>query len=747
VNADNKQSADQRIRVVAATAVDQGYDYRVNRSAGILCGQYVRIPLGPRKLPGVVWDTDISNDADGYALSDLKPVDRVIDDLPPMPSGHRRFLSWIADYTLSPIGSVVKMAMPVRDVFDPPMVTYYQLNPDEDAWSGRMTDQRQSVVEVAHDGRARTASDLAKMAGCSPGVIRGMAEAGFLNKFDRPPSPGPKRVENPPNRLELTAAQEAAANSLISHVASQQFQPVLLDGVTGSGKTEVYFDAIEAAISNADGSTIENNNGDGGQALVLVPEIGLTNALIRRFERRFGFAPVEWHSGLTPAQRRDNWRAIVTGQARVVIGARSALMLPYPNLNLIVVDEEHDASYKQEDGVIYNARDMAVVYAHLHDICVVLVSATPSLETILNVRNGRYDRVHLPDRIGRATMPAISAIDLREEKLGRQRFIAEPLANEIEKNLAAGEQTLLFLNRRGYAPLRICRTCGHRINCPNCTAWLVEHKSSDQLLCHHCGYHEPMIDQLPDCERECEFAASGPGVERIAEEVGERFEQAESAILSSDILNHPGKRRRMFNRIRKGKIDILIGTQIIAKGHHFPLLTLVGVIDADLGLSGGDLRAGERTYQLLHQVSGRAGRADLPGRVILQTHMPDHRVIQALLSGDRDQFLAVEAAERRAADMPPFTRLAGVIISGKKEDQVTAAAKTMARAIPRYEPIQVLGPAPAPFYKLRERYRYRFLVRADKSENIQGYINTWLKRIKLPSAIRVQVDIDPYSFL
>ncbi|MFM2129373.1 MAG: Primosomal protein, partial [Pseudomonadota bacterium] len=513
------------------------------------------------------------------------------------------------------------------------------------------------------------------------------------------------------------------------------YSATVLDGVTGSGKTEVYFEAIAEALRL------------GRQVLVLLPEIALSAQWLERFEARFGAAPAAWHSELGAALRRDTWRAVAQGAARVVVGARSALFLPYRDLGLIVVDEEHDGSYKQDDGVAYNARDMAVLRAHLGAIPVVLASATPSLETVANVQWGRYGAVHLPDRVGDAALPEVALVDLRATPPLRGRWLSPPLDDALRATLAAGEQALLFLNRRGYAPLTLCRGCGHRLECPNCSAWLVEHRASRRLVCHHCGYGMAPPPQCPNCGAEGAWAACGPGVERVAEEVAHHFPDARLRIIASDTLTGPAAIRELIDAVAEHRVDVLIGTQVIAKGHHFPLLTLVGVIDADLGLTGGDLRAAERTHQLLTQVSGRAGRAERPGRVLLQTFMPEHPVMAALAAGTRADFIATEMRERERAHMPPFGRLAAVIVSGPHEKEVDGTARALGRVRPADEDIAVLGPAPAALSLLRGRHRRRFLVKAPRGFNLQGALRGWLAQVRPGKGVRVQVDVDPMSFL
>ncbi|MDD3371277.1 MAG: primosomal protein N' [Alphaproteobacteria bacterium] len=536
-------------------------------------------------------------------------------------------------------------------------------------------------------------------------------------------------------RPELSADQKKAADTLTEAVRSHKYSAILLDGVTGSGKTEVFCEAIAECLRQ------------GRQALVMLPEIAMTAALIDRFAARFGARPLEWHSGLGDRQRRLNWRAIASGEAKFVLGARSALFLPYPNLGVIVVDEEHEAAYKQEEGVIYHGRDMAVVRAHLGNIAVILSSATPSLETLCNAQQGKYSHVRLPRRYGAAQMPKIELVDMRKHDLPATEFIAPPLFEALKQTLETQRQSMLFLNRRGYAPLTLCRACGHRLQCPRCTAWLTEHKQSGRLHCHHCDYSMRLPEKCPSCEAEGRFAACGPGVERIAEEVKKRLPQARCAVMASDTLDDPKAAQTLVDRMASRDIDILIGTQIMAKGYHFPLLTLVGVIDADLGLAGGDPRASERTFQLLQQIAGRSGRAEDAGRVLLQTTSPDHPVMKAMVKGDRDAFMRAELAEREAYRLPPFWRLASLTVSGIDSAQVIRATQILADAAPKDSNIRVLGPAPAAYARLRGKYRHRLLVQAPRLVNLSSVIRQWTSTVNLPRNLRLHIDIDPYSFM
>ncbi len=721
-----------QMAVLVPYPVDKAYSYGIPEGMNVQPGNYVSVPLGSREVPGVVWD----DAPDNVPAKKLKTVVAKY-DLPPMPAVQRKFIDWAAHYNMAAKGAVLKMSLSVPGALEPPKpVTGYRIGVelDEKTQQG-LSPQQQRILALLSDGLPRRAAEIADQAACSASVVKTMTKKNILEIVQLYSSAPCRKPDSYKSGVSLSEDQQSAADELTHYVEQDSFQTVLLDGVTGSGKTEVYFEGVAQALK-------QNK-----QVLILLPEISLSNAFIDRFKSRFGCAPALWHSALSAGQRKRTWRGVAEGQTKVVIGARSALFLPYQDLGLIVLDEEHDPAYKQEDGVIYNARDMAVVRAHMGKIPVVMVSATPSLETMMNVWQDKYKVLHLPDRHGGAQLPDMHIIDMKADKPGRQEFISPPLKEKLEQNLEIHEQSLLFLNRRGYAPLTLCRTCGHRMNCPRCTSWLVEHKKNNRLSCHHCGYFMPVPKNCPECDDKGSFAACGPGVERIHEEISEAFPEARIIVLASDTAEDHEKLRQILNDIRDHKYDIIIGTQIIAKGHHFPKLTLVGVVDADLGLAGGDLRASERTYQLLHQVAGRAGREELPGNVYLQTFLPQNKVMQALSKHDRDVFLEVEATEREAANMPPYTRLAGIIVSGKDEQLVMDTAKALGKIAPQGKGIQTLGPAEAPFYRLRGNYRRRLLVRADKTLDIQKAIAGWLGQVKVPSKIRIYTDIDPQSFL
>ena len=719
-----------RARVVTLNAALGPLDYRVPGGLAVEPGSVVVAPVGPRQLLGVAWEAERLPSEKEVPDSRLRPLAAAL-SVRPIAAPLRRLAEWTADYYLAPLASVLRMILPSSAALEGPrQLTEYRptgLVPD------RLTPQRQQALERL-EGRQGTIRELAGHAGVSDSVLRGLVNASALEavavEADRPlPRPDPDYA--PP---DLNAEQRAAAASLSSAIG-KGFDPVLLDGVTGSGKTEVYFEGIAETLRQ------------GRQALVLLPEIALTEPFLKRFEARFGCAPVAWHSDLRSSQRRRAWRAIASGEAKVTVGARSALFLPYPELGLIVVDEAHEPSFKQEDGVQYHARDVAVMRAKFEDVPVILSSATPAIETRHMVEVGRYREVTLPHRFAGAQLPEIRAIDMTKDPPQRGRWLAPELVGELESNIERGEQSLLFLNRRGFAPLTLCRHCGHRFQCPNCTAWMVEHRLMHRLACHHCGHVMPPPSACPECGTQDSLVPCGPGVERIADEVTALFAEARTAIVTSDTIWSPARAAEFVAAMEAGAIDIVIGTQLVTKGYHFPNLTLVGVVDADLGLQGGDLRAAERSFQQIQQVAGRAGRGDKPGRVLVQTHDPDAPVIAALVAGDAPGFYAAETRARREAAMPPFGRLAAIIVSAEDSSEAEAVARRIGHSAPEVEGMAVFGPAPAPLAMLRGRHRQRILVHARRSLDVQDVIRDWLAAVEWGAKVRVAVDVDPYSFL
>ncbi|MEP3919553.1 primosomal protein N' [Ascidiaceihabitans sp.] len=705
-------------------------DYKAPEG-GCHLGAFVEVPLGPRKVLGVVWGAGQGN----WDINKVRSAYRVL-DAAPMRLEMREFLRRSAEYTLTPMSAMLRLATRAPGLGDPPsMRKIYRRGEGE---PDRVTDARKRVLETLaeYGDLSFTLKELAEMAGVTSSVIKGLVKQNVVAEEDSPRDLPFARLDPSRPSKTLTEDQAAASTYLASEIAGARYGTTLLRGVTGSGKTEVYLEAVAAALKA------------GRQALVLLPEIALTAEFLKRVEERFGARPAEWHSGATMTERRRIWRMVGQGQAQLVIGARSALFLPYQNLGLIVVDEEHDTSYKQEEGVLYNARDMTVLRASICSAHVVLASATPSLESWANAENGKYKRLDLTSRFGPAVMPTMKTIDMRLDKLPSDRWVSDRLKAEVDKRIALGEQAMLFINRRGYAPITLCRACGHQVGCDDCDARMVEHRFQNRLVCHQCGESKPIPDKCPSCDAEGRMAPVGPGVERLGEEAAKLFPDARIATLSSDMYGSARALKAEIEAIAAGGADIVIGTQLVAKGHNFPNLTLVGVIDADLGLQGSDLRAAERTFQLMRQVAGRAGRAEKPGTALLQTYQPEHPVIRAILAGDEEGFWRAEAAEREQAGVPPYGRMAGIIVSGPDVAQVFDIANELAR---RDQPLraigaQVYGPAPAPIARVRGRHRVRLLVKAGKGVALQAAIARWTSQVQVKGDLRLAVDIDPQSF-
>ena len=715
--------------VLIPLPVPEAFDYEVPDGLTLAPGDHVAVPLGPRLVRGIVSEVRETTGSNRR----LKAVDHRLDD-PRLPPGTLAFVEWAARWTLSPPGEMAAMA--IKGLRSPPPRPERRVRRVGDRVPARATPAREAVLEALGD-KAMTGADLARAAGVSAGVVKGLTDEGVLEVIEIAAEAGFDAPDPDHAPATLNADQRAAADVLSEAVATRAFAPFLLDGVTGSGKTEAYLEAM-ARLLKAEPDA---------QILILLPEIALTQAVIARIADRFGALPAEWHSGVPGPRRRQVWEAVAAGRCNIVVGARSALFLPFVNLRLIVVDEEHDGSFKQEEGLIYHARDLAVARGRIESAAVVLASATPSLETLTNARQGRYGWLRLSARHGAAVMPSIDLIDLRQAPPDPQTWLSQPLREAMIETLGRGEQVLLFLNRRGYAPVVLCRACGHRLTAPDTDSWLVEHRYTGRLVCHLTGFSMAKPKTCPACGAADTLVPVGPGVERVEEEVRGLFPEARTAVFSSDTVPDGKTARALIQTMAEGGIDILVATQAAAKGHNFPRLTLVGVVDADLGLRGGDLRAAERTFQLLTQATGRAGRADRPGRALLQTWTPEHPVLQALAAGDREAFMQTEIAEREAASLPPHGRLAALILSGEKAEAVEKAAADLAAAIPNTERLEVYGPADAPLALVRGRRRKRLLVRADRDVDLQAFLRAWLGRVKVPGSVRLAVDVDPYSFL
>ena len=721
------------VGVLLPLPFNEPFDYKTDEPLPV--GTLVRVPWGREQQIGVVWKTGVSSKLPEHKLKSIIEVF----NFSPLKPELIKFIKFVAEYNMAFLGLVFKMVISVRGVFDEPQTTtLYKLSGKTLAEAKlKNSDARWHVMDLLHHA-PYSKNEICQGAGVTVSVVNTLIKSGVLSPIVKVKKKDFASPDSNFQKVVLTPEQQTAANELQAKVG-QGFNVTLLDGVTGSGKTEVYFEAVAEAV---------NKN---KQVLILVPEISLTTQWLDRFEKRFGVKPACWHSGLGNRERIDNWTAVAENRVKVIVGARSALFLPYPDLGLIVIDESHDHSFKQEDMVNYQGRDMAIVRAKLEQIPVILSTATPDMETVCNVESGKYDKVCLTSRYAAAELPEVKIIDLKKNKPQKGgwgvSWLSPILTEALQENLTKQEQSVLFLNRRGYAPLTICRDCGHRIQCPHCTAWLTEHKQIKKLVCHHCGYTTEMPSRCPECGSEDGLTACGPGVERIAEEVKGRFPQARVEIISSDITTNLTEVSEVIRKMENNEVDILIGTQIIAKGHHFPLLTLVGIVDADLGLMGSDLRASEQTFQLLSQVSGRAGRGAKKGTVYVQTLYPENAVLKALVDNDRSRFLEIEKQTRKILKMPPFGRLAAIIVSGAKQDIVERTAICLGQTAPNNERMSTLGPAQAPIYMLRGQYRYRLLLKTEKNIKIQSVIKEWLAKINCPSGVKIEVDIDPYSFM
>ncbi len=718
------------VTVLLAQPLPEAFDYVAPEGLKAEPGDVVVAPLGPRHVLGVVW-----GEKQAGSNRRLKALEGAMPGAPPLTSAARSFIERAARYTCTAPGLMLAMMMRSKEGIAPSPLEHLVIRAPELPDGLRLTDARRSVLQ--HADAPLTAAELSRRAGVSSGVVKGMADAGALMLVERAADPPFDEPQPGGPMKSLTTRQQEAAATLSEFVRERAFRPALLDGVTGSGKTEVYFEAIAAAL----------RDDPEAQILVLLPEIALSRAVLERFEERFGATPAEWHSAAGGKARRRAWREVAHGRARIVVGARSALFLPFRKLRLIIVDEEHDPSYKQEDGALYNARDLAVMRAQTENCAVVLSSATPSLETLSNAKAGRYAHLKLIARPGSARLPTMELADMREHPPEKGTWLSPVLVEAIHETLERKEQTLLYLNRRGYAPLVICMACGERLKAPDTDSWLTEHRYTGMLVCHLTGFTMPKPDACPHCNEKGSLRGVGPGVERLAEEAHTRFPNARIEVFSSDTTQTPDALMALIGRMERSEIDILIGTQIVAKGHNFPNLTLVGVVDADAGLKGGDLRAGERTFQLLSQVAGRAGRAEKPGRAIIQTYAPESPAIALLAEGDRDAFNEMELESREMMGFPPFGRLGAVILSAPSSGDADEWAKEFATHQPNAKGVEVWGPAPAPIAVLRGRHRRRFLVRADKGVDISAYLSAWKERVKLPSSVRATLDVEPYSFM
>ena len=723
------------VKVLISNIPNGGYDYRLIAPADI--GTFVSVRVMNRPCVGVVWGIGDSNLPD-EKIRDVSVVHDAklnITDL--------QWIKRMADWTLIPAGMVLRLIINIPDAFLPPrMEALYSFNFDSDT---RMTQNRLAVMDAfsSNDNDPMTVSDIQNIAHVSASVVRTMIKNGTLISAGEQVKT--KQYEpliyQDSGDIVLNNEQQNAADVIGRAIDNGGFSVHLLDGITGSGKTQVYFDAAWRAYKK------------GKAVLLMMPEIALTAQFMSRFESRFGAPPVVWHSNLTAARRRDIWHGVLSGKIKMVVGTRSALFLPWGDLGLIVIDEEHDTSYKQEDMGNYHARDMAILRAKIAGFPVVLASATPAAETIENVNVGKYTRLKLTSRFGGAQMPTITTIDLRENRptpytandAEQTGFLSAPMCDAISETLATGQQVMLFINRRGFAPIVQCKKCGWTATCPDCSVGMTYHKRVGKLLCHMCGRTAPLTKACPECGTD--VSMRGVGLEKIQEEVNARFPNARTALVSSDIITSRQALERLVHKMENGEIDIVIGTQILAKGHHFPNLTLVGVVDADMGLFGTDFRAAEHTFQQLFQVAGRAGRGSTPGRVLMQTYQPDHPVLTAICSGARDEFMAGDMAGRRAAKMPPYGQLIAIIVEGEREATLMKYCNDLAAAAPTLNGAKIMGPIAAQIYQIRNWYRMRFLVAGGATAALQPAVAHWLGKVKQPANIRVKIDVNPINFM
>ncbi|MBQ6735905.1 MAG: primosomal protein N' [Alphaproteobacteria bacterium] len=726
------------VKVLLPNVVNRGYDYRLNADAEL--GAFVRVTLMNRPYIGVIYGI-----GDGTIVPEkIKNVSQVfpwklsVADL--------QWIQKMSEWTLMAPGAVLRLIINVPDAFSPPKVEQlYSYNFDTS--KSKMTESRQMVMDAfeLNDNEPMSINDIQSIARVTPSVVKTMIARGMLlPTLSRSVEQNFAYQYRDMGNIELNAEQRAAADKIGRCIEQGGFSVNLIDGITGSGKTQVYFDSVWRAYSA------------GRSVLLMMPEIALTTQFIKRFESRFGAPPVVWHSNLTAARRRDIWRGVVQGKIKIVVGTRSALFLPWQDLGLIVVDEEHDSSYKQEDMGNYHGRDMAILRAKLANFPVVLASATPSEETMHNIEIGRFGHLVLQLRYGGAELPQIETIDMREHRPDEYRVDAEGedtrtgslspvLCQEIQNTLDNHQQVMLFINRRGFAPIVQCKKCGWVATCGDCSVGMTYHKRLGKLLCHMCGRTMGMPNVCPECGGE--ISMRGAGLEKIEEEVKSRFPGVRTALVSSDTMMSRGALERLVAKMESGELDIIIGTQILAKGHHFPNLTLVGVVDADMGLFGTDFRIAEHTFQQLFQVAGRAGRGAIPGRVLLQTYQPNHPVLNAICAGNRDEFLRADMDARRAAKMPPFGQLIAIIVECQKESVLKKFCDDLAHAVPNVNGARIMGPVMAAVYVARNWYRMRFLVAGDARAHLQPLVQTWMSRVRVPANVRIKIDVNPVNFM
>jgi len=738
------------IEVAVPLPMEKTFHYRVPPALllRVSPGKRVFVPFGGRKLTAYVLAFVESSE-----FAKIKDVIDVLDDDPLWTDGELEFFRWIASYYLHPLGEVLKTALPSginlqtrKSVSGEAETISGGRNVLREAYylpgSGSLPEKALGAKAVEVLGLIRTegeipAAELRRRFGqCTPQLKR-LTELGLVRREEREQFRDPFREEQVDRDTprQLNHHQQASLDTLLEALDKREFAPYLLHGVTGSGKTEVYLQAIAHSLEQ------------GMNALVLVPEISLTPQLVHRFRARFGSCIAILHSGLSDGERYDEWRRIRRGMPRIVIGARSALFAPLERIGIIVVDEEHEASFKQADGLRYNARDLALVRGRMERAVVILGSATPLVTSLYAVEQGRLGLLSLPGRVAGVPMPTVECVAMQ----GVKSAISPRLHQALQETLAAGGQAIIFLNRRGFATFLVCSECSQPLTCPNCSVTLTFHRGRGQSVCHYCDYAVPAPGTCPACG--ClELKELGAGTERVEHDLRELLPAARIMRMDSDTTSGKGSHARLLSRMTDGTADILIGTQMITKGHDFPGVTLVGVINGEASLNMPDFRSAERTFQVLSQVFGRAGRGDTPGKVILQALNPGHYAIQCAISHDNPGFYRQELAFRREAGYPPFAFLAGIGLSGTAEQAVDSGSDASARLLLQLKKelklrVEVLGPAPAPLYRLRGRFRRQILLKAASRDSLRRLIAAWLGRRDVTSHVRAIIDMDPIDMM
>lgn len=712
---------------------DKSFSYYVNDAFNIEVGDVVLVNFMNRNCYGIVTKVEEELEKSNFKMKTILAKD---DELKISPN-LIKLIEFAASYNLAPKGLFLKLAISILNSSkikeNSQVFCKINKNPPQNV---KITPKRQEIIDLFGKKSEILLSEIVNLAKTSSSTVNSLVKNGILTKeIKKIAQKREKFPEIEPNLFklkELSSDQQNAADFLNKKIAQNQHSVTLVDGVTGSGKTEIYFNVISKILKEKS-----------GQILILLPEIILVNQLIKRFENIFNFKPQIWHSKINNNQKRDIFYALNNGEIEILISTRSAIFLPFSNLKLIIIDEEHEASFKQEDIVNYHGRDMAIARAKFENIPVILSSATPSLETFVNAKSGKYEHLILKSKFFNNKKTQIELVDMKNSDLEKGCFISKELEKEMQNCLENKKQILLFLNRRGYAPLTLCKSCGHKISCKDCSSYMSYHQSLNKLICHHCGSESKFNIACENCEEEDSFVTLGAGVERIHEEVKSLFPLSKTALMTSDSLNNQEESTKIIEKIINNEVDVIIGTQIIAKGHHFPNLSLVGIIDGDSSFNNANLRAGEKSFQLLTQVIGRAGREKHPAKIFLQSYNINNLVFKYIIEQNRDDFFNLEIQNRQIMQMPPFGKMIAIIFISKNEDLAINCGKMIVSHFPNQENIEIFGPAPMPISKIRKNYYYRVLVKSDKKLNIQKLINNIISSFKTPNQVRIKIDVDP----